>query len=281
MIGLVLITTILGATPGGAIAQADTALRRPSAVTPTRALVVAPLFTARDLWMALAFTGATAAALPVDQLVAHNLQLPANQNEPGLRREATAFRDLADPGTLYISTGMYALGVLARQGDLATVGLHTTEALVIASAAGFLIKGAAGRPLPRQHNADADSFVFGRGIRTDGNWQAFPSGHTLAAFAVASAVTAEASDRWPSHATLLGVLMYGTATAAGVSRLYNNAHWVSDIIFGAGIGIFSGLKTVQYARTHPDNWLDRLLLHASVAPTGRGSTAVALRFITP
>lgn len=243
-------------------------------------IVPGPLFSRRDGWVALGFAAATAAALPLDQLVAHNLQLPQNQNEPGLVRASAVFRDLADPGTIYVSGGMYLAGRLFGNPTLTDMGLHTSEALVFASAVGFVLKGAVGRPLPRQHNADADSYHFGRGIRVDGNWQAFPSGHTLAAFSVASAVTAEAFDRWPSHAKLIGVLTYGAATASGISRLYNNAHWVSDIIFGAGIGIFSGIKTVQYEHAHPDDWVNRVLGHASLTPGPHGGATVGFSFTT-
>ena len=33
---------------------------------------------------------------------------------------------------------------------------------------------------------------------------------------------------------------YGIATATGVMRVLNNRHWVSDVMSGAGIGIFAG-----------------------------------------
>ncbi len=263
----VLLAAMTAALPARAFAQRPAA-RRDSAA--------GPLFSRRDAWVALGFVGATVAALPLDETVAHNLQLPQNQNEPGLVRSSAVFRDLADPGTLYIGGGMYAAGLLFRNATLTDMGLHASEALALASVAGFVLKGAVGRPLPRQAHADADSYMFGRGIRVDGNWQAFPSGHTLAAFSIASAITAEAMDRWPSHGLLVGALMYGSATASGISRLYNNAHWVSDVIFGAGIGIFAGIKTVQYDHTHPDNWLNRVMLHASVAPDPRGGADLAL-----
>ncbi len=254
-------------------------LRRDSTLAASPASVAShSLFSRRDAWVAVGFTAATVAALPLDQLVAHNLQLPQNQKEPGLVRASTVFRDLADPGTVYIGSGMYLAGRLFGNTTLTDMGLHASEALVVASAAGFLLKGAVGRPLPRQANADADSYRFGRGIRVDGNWQAFPSGHTLAAFSIASAVTAEAYDRWPAHARLIGVLTYGAATASGVSRLYNNAHWVSDIIFGAGIGIFSGIKTVQYEHAHPNDWLNRVLGHASIAPNPGGGATIGFSF---
>ena len=270
----------VGLPAARAAAQTVVGADTTDSVDALRASVSPPLFTRRDAWMALGFTAATAAALPFDQMVAGNLQLPANQNEPGLVRSSALFRNLADPGTVYISGGLFAVGKMFGNATLTEMGLHASEALVVASVAGFVLKGAVGRPLPRQHSADADSYKFGRGIRVDGNWQAFPSGHTLAAFSVASAITAEAQWRWPAAAGFVGALTYGTAAAAGISRLYNNAHWVSDIIFGAGIGVFSGVKTVEYARTHPNNWFDRVLAHAAVSPApGRGMT-VGLHFST-
>lgn len=273
VVGVRLIAVLLAAVPAVARAQADIARKPADSTHAARAHAPGPLFSRRDAWIGLGFVAATAAALPLDQRVAYNLQLPQNQNEPGLVRASAVFRNIADPGTVYIGTGMYAAGLLFQNRTLADMGLHASESLAIASVAGFVLKGIVGRPLPRQRNADADSYVFGRGMRVDGNWQAFPSGHTLAVFSIASAVTAEAQDRWPSHGTLVGVLTYGVASAAGISRLYNNAHWVSDVIFGAGIGIFSGIKTVQYAHTHPGNWVDRLLLHASLAPAPGGAVA--------
>ena len=76
----------------------------------------------------------------------------------------------------------------------------------------------------------------------------------------------------------MGVLTYSAAAVSGVSRLYNNAHWVSDIIFGAGMGILAGTKTVTYARTHPNNWLDRTLLHATVAPGPNHALRIGFSF---
>ncbi|MGH7690181.1 MAG: phosphatase PAP2 family protein [Gemmatimonadaceae bacterium] len=260
-----LCAAILVLAPPAAFAQRDTTA----------------LFTSSDLWIGLGFTAATAAALPLDQVVAHDMQLPQNQREPGLIRASTVFRDMADPGTIFVSLGLYGAGIVLQNPVAADIGLHTTESLVIASTAGFLLKGIVGRPLPRQHDADADSYHFGRGIRDDGNWQSFPSGHTLAAFAVASALPAETNDRWPADAGVVGILTYSAAAGAGISRLYNNAHWVSDIIFGAGIGVLSGRATVRYEHSHRGDWLNRVLLDAVVAPQSHHSTLVGLHWSVP
>lgn len=67
------------------------------------------------------------------------------------------------------------------------------------------------------------------------NSHSFPSGHTALAFMTAEFLHQEYKDRsiWYS------VGGYAIATGTGVLRLYNNAHWVSDVVAGAGFGILS------------------------------------------
>src|SRR5258708_2245072 len=73
-------------------------------------------------------------------------------------------------------------------------------------------------------------------LRPDGsNYASFPSGHTAQAFASAEFMRQEYKD----ESFWYGVAGYAMATATGVLRLYNNKHWVSDVVTGAGIGIAS------------------------------------------
>lgn len=72
--------------------------------------------------------------------------------------------------------------------------------------------------------------------RPDGSSNlSFPSGHTAEAFASAEFLRQEYKDvsGW------YGVAGYATATATGMLRMYNNKHWLSDVIAGAGVGIAS------------------------------------------
>jgi len=66
-------------------------------------------------------------------------------------------------------------------------------------------------------------------------FNSFPSGHTANAFASAEFLNQEYKDISPWY----GVAGYTVATATGVLRMYNNKHWFSDVVAGAGFGILS------------------------------------------
>ena len=67
------------------------------------------------------------------------------------------------------------------------------------------------------------------------NDRSFPSGHTGIAFVSAEFLYQEYKDK----SIWIGIGGYGVATFVGVARVYNNRHWVSDVVAGAGIGILS------------------------------------------
>ena len=68
----------------------------------------------------------------------------------------------------------------------------------------------------------------------------FPSGHASASFAVAAA----AAEEWGWAG---GVPAYLAAAVISLSRLERNKHYLSDVVFGAGLGIASGRAV---ARAH-------------------------------
>lgn len=65
-----------------------------------------------------------------------------------------------------------------------------------------------------------------------GDFKSFPSGHTSVAFMGAELVRME-------YGPLYGAGAYAVATMVGALRIYNNRHWLSDVLAGAGVGIFS------------------------------------------
>lgn len=66
-----------------------------------------------------------------------------------------------------------------------------------------------------------------------GNPDSFPSAHTSSAFTNATVLYQEFKDTSP----ILAYSGYGFATTTGALRIMNNAHWLSDVLVGAGIGM--------------------------------------------
>jgi hypothetical protein len=72
--------------------------------------------------------------------------------------------------------------------------------------------------------------------RPDGSSNnSFPSGHTSTAFVAATFLWEEYKQVSPWY----GVAGYAIAATTGALRVYNNRHWVSDVLAGAGLGILS------------------------------------------
>ncbi|MBS1529269.1 MAG: phosphatase PAP2 family protein [Bacteroidetes bacterium] len=73
----------------------------------------------------------------------------------------------------------------------------------------------------------------------------FPSRHTGAAFVAAQFMAEEYGEKSPWYS----VAAYTCATATGVLRVYGHAHWFSDCVAGAGLGILS-VKTAYWLYPH-------------------------------
>lgn len=241
-----------------------------------------PFFTRGDAYLLAGFAAGTVALAHADRSLARRLQEPGVQENGALRTGADFFKYVAHPGSEIIGVGLYGVGKLTKSIRMQKLGLHGLEAIVLASSATFAIKVAAGRARPFAGRGPS-SFVFLRGFQAD-SFQSFPSGHTAAAFAAASAASAEAS-RWIDEENgsdalkvVIGTLMYSGATLVGVSRMYHDEHWASDVIVGAALGTISGIKTVKYAYRNPSNIVERTLIGMRVTSGPDGETVLALSF---
>ena len=77
---------------------------------------------------------------------------------------------------------------------------------------------------------------FTHRLRPNGaDYLSFPSGHTGLAFMGAEFLAQEYADKSPVY-TVIG---YTFAVTTGIFRMYNRDHWFSDVVAGAGFGVFS------------------------------------------
>jgi membrane-associated phospholipid phosphatase len=78
-------------------------------------------------------------------------------------------------------------------------------------------------------------------LRPDGSDHlSFPSGHATITFATATVI--ERHLGW--RKALLG---YAIATYVAASRLHDDKHWLSDVVFGAAVGTVAGRTVVHHA----------------------------------
>lgn len=234
------------------------------------------LFTRDDAYLGAAFVATTVALTPFDRRIALELQEPESQNHRFAQNLSTDVRVVADPGSVIIGAAMYAAGRITHHERLADLGLHGEEAIIVSGIIGGAIKWTTGRARPYVvADSNARDYQFLRGLRKGNPYSSFPSGHVMAAFSAAAAVSNEAARWWPRSRWYVGTAMYAGATAVAFSRMYNNKHWASDVILGAGIGTFAGNKVVRYHhRANPNNRLDKWLLSFSVLPMPGGGAAV-------
>jgi hypothetical protein len=105
------------------------------------------------------------------------------------------------------------------------------EAYAMLESAGFsvttsyLLKFAAGRERP-DVTSDPNDW------RSGGD--SFPSMHASAAFAIGTVLAESGGEKYRWVRRVLG---YGMAGYTGYARLKHNAHWLSDTVAGAGLGI--------------------------------------------
>lgn len=240
-----------------------------------------PVFTRHDALVASALVAGAVALMPADDWLRGRVDQRAVQSSASAHAIANDFSLLGDPGTVMLTVGTYAVGRIAGNHTVSDVGLHAAEALVVSAAATEFVKGLAGRNRPYLQRADADDFVILSGF-TGGGFTSFPSGHTSAAFALAAVVDQEGAVNWPRAARIVTPVTYGLASLVGLSRIYKDRHWMSDVAVGALVGEYSGLIVERFNRRHPHNALERWLVPSAVVPardTGaHGASGVMLEW---
>jgi len=140
-------------------------------------------------------------------------------------KDTHSLQDAMPAAAAVVVTGLYATLIDDEAGRAETWSM--LEAGALASATGLMLKFAAGRQRP-------DETVDPNRWRAHGS--SFPSLHVTAAFAIGTVLAESGNDRYRWIRRFLG---YGIAAATGYERLKHNAHWLSDTVAGAALGVAS------------------------------------------
>ncbi len=132
--------------------------------------------------------------------------------------------------------GFYIYGLAAKDNKSRQIAMAGTQAYLMAALSSQLIKHLTNRHRPYQDVPSNPRLWEGpfKGFE----YTAFPSGHTTAAFAIATVFASAYSETiW------VPIVAYTIASGVGLSRIYDNKHWASDVFIGAALGFAVG-KTV-------------------------------------
>lgn len=136
-------------------------------------------------------------------------------------------------GTVATPVALYAVGLMRKDSKMQHTALLAGEAVGDAEILTTFLKDATFRVRPAAIPAKgnfSDSWFESSGSRFRGSGS-FPSGHTIAAFSVATVIARRyGNHRWVPYAA------YGMAALVGFSRLSLSSHFVSDVFMGAALG---------------------------------------------
>jgi len=136
-------------------------------------------------------------------------------------------------GTVVAPVSLYAVGLIRKDSKMQHTALLAGEAVANSEIVTTFLKGATKRLRPADINPGgnySDSWFESKGspLLAKGS---FPSGHTIAAFSVATVIARRYSNhKWVPYAS------YGMAALVGFSRLTLSSHFLSDVFVGGALG---------------------------------------------
>lgn len=141
-------------------------------------------------------------------------------------RQVGASRGISYAGSVYglgaVAGTFYFVGRKTHNDRARETGLLAAEALVDSVIAGEALKGITQRARPQAGIERSEFFDGG---------SSFPSGHSTQAWAVATVIAHEYSDR-----PAVQFAAYSVATAVSVARFTGHKHYLSDVLAGSALG---------------------------------------------
>lgn len=133
----------------------------------------------------------------------------------------------------FISIGFFAVGYLWKKNIYRLVGIDSFIAYVVAGLIVQIPKHVVGRPRPRLTHQE--NFQFDLSFQS--GFDAFPSGHASASFAVATVFT--------RYFPQMAWFFYATASFIALSRFIRGSHFPTDILAGALLGYLVGFVVAR------------------------------------
>ena len=206
-------------------------------VQDTKHVLIFPTYYDHKRW--LIFSGAVGSVLVLtafDERIQEEIQSHRNRVTD---KAASIINPFGFQAAYGVIAGMYLHGVFAHNPKSKIVALDAiSSSLVSWGVVSTLFKIGIGRARPSEGEG---AFHFDP-LTTNGEENAFPSGHATQAFALAAVLSSHYHSKW------VVIPVYSFAGLVGLARMNNNRHWTSDVVGGALIGTFIGRELVVYNR---------------------------------
>lgn len=204
----------------------------------TKAIVTSPTRWDERDWTKLGvLMAAEGGLLFADQSVKDYFQSHKNKTESYIC--SNVLEHFGSEHSFILISGIFTYGLLAKDKKCVSTALLAIESFTLASLVTRIPKTLVGRERPDNWQGDGP-FTFNGPF----GGSSFPSGHTTASFAVASVIATQFRDsKW------IPITAYSVAGLAGLSRIYDNKHWLTDVVAGAAIGTLVG-NLVSHRSTH-------------------------------
>lgn len=197
----------------------------------TKYVISAPTRWDKVDWIKSSFIiGTTCGIMAQDETIQAEVQsLRTTTSE----RIATLIEPFGAEGAIIALASLYLTGAVIRDTTLKKVALLSAESALISGFIVSILKMSIGRSRPYKEEGAFRFSPFN--IHSENH--SMPSGHTGAAFGIASCISEECSNPF------ITIISYSTAGLVGLSRIHDNKHWASDVFFGAVLGVSVG-KTI-------------------------------------
>jgi len=198
-----------------------------------RDMLVAPAKWAKHEWLGFAaFTGASVVLYTQDDNIRNFFQ---QTQTPALDNISKYVIEPWGSGVYLVPfvAGVYVYGIANHKPKAETAALLTGKAVVITGTFTLLLKGITGRHRPNQ-DIPADPELW-EGPFHGFDYISFPSGHTAVVFSAATILSFYYHEK-----TWVAITSYSLASLVGISRIYDDKHWATDVLAGAALGFAIG-----------------------------------------
>jgi membrane-associated phospholipid phosphatase len=199
-------------------------------------LVTRPYYWRAGEWTTFGIeAGITGALFPLDDPVRDSVQ---DNYSSSFNSSLNTVRDITGSGAYFFAAGgaLFGSGFIVHNEKLADSGFLAVESAAYAGGLAESIKFLTGRERP---SSGKNQYQF-HGPSSGGSGSSFVSGESTVAFAFASSVSEVWQNPWVTWP------LYTFAGAVAAQRVYDNRHWLSDVVGGAFLGHVVGKNIVRF-----------------------------------